>query len=175
MNKHLYRIVFNKTRGLLMAVSEIAKAGGKGKGGPRGERGENASGVVLAKMHPLAFAAKVAAGASMFVMPLAGAQIVADPSAPAAQRPTVLNTANGLPQVNIQTSSAAGVSRNTYSQFDVQSNGAILNNSRINVETQTAGWVQANPWLAGGSARVILNEVNSANPSYLRGYVEVAG
>ncbi len=31
------------------------------------------------------------------------------------------------------------------------------------------------PWLAAGTARVILNEVNSSNPSQLQGYVEVAG
>jgi filamentous hemagglutinin len=77
--------------------------------------------------------------------------------------------------VNIQTPSAAGVSRNTYSQFDVQPKGAILNNSRTDTATQLGGWVQANPWLATGSARVILNEVNSTNPSHLNGWVEVAG
>ncbi|MBU0751967.1 MAG: hemagglutinin repeat-containing protein [Gammaproteobacteria bacterium] len=108
--------------------------------------------------------------------PLAAhAQIVAAPTAPANQRPTVLNAANGVPQVDIQTPSAAGVSRNTYSQFDVQRPGAILNNSRTNVQTQLGGWVQGNPWLAAGSARVILNEVQSSNPSLLGGYVEVAG
>lgn len=35
--------------------------------------------------------------------------------------------------------------------------------------------MQGNPWLATGSAKVILNQVNSASPSQLRGYVEVAG
>ena len=42
-------------------------------------------------------------------------------------------------------------------------------------QTQMAGWVQGNPNLARGEAKVILNEVNSANPSRLKGYVEVAG
>ena len=37
------------------------------------------------------------------------------------------------------------------------------------------GWVQGNPWLAKGEAKVILNEVNSSNPSQLKGYLEVAG
>ena len=102
-------------------------------------------------------------------------RIVADPSAPRPQQATVLSTSNGVVQVNIQTPSAAGVSRNTYSQFDVGAQGAILNNSRTNVQTQQGGWVQGNPWLATGNARVILNEVNASNPSQLQGYVEVAG
>ena len=67
------------------------------------------------------------------------------------------------------------MSRNTYKQFDVDQQGAILNNSRANTQTELGGWVQGNPWLARGAARVILNEVNSSNPSQLRGYVEVAG
>jgi len=107
--------------------------------------------------------------------PDAAAQVVADPNAPANQRPTVLNAGNGVPVVNIQTPSAAGVSRNTYKQFDVNGNGVILNNSRTDVQTQLGGFVQGNPWLATGSARVILNEVNSSNPSQLRGYIEVGG
>lgn len=105
----------------------------------------------------------------------AQADIMADPRAPANQRPVILETANGLPLVNIQTPSAAGVSRNTYHQFDVKSEGAILNNSNANVQTKLGGWVQGNPNLAGGTARVILNEVNSHNPSLLNGYIEVAG
>ncbi|PKO46121.1 MAG: hemagglutinin, partial [Betaproteobacteria bacterium HGW-Betaproteobacteria-22] len=106
---------------------------------------------------------------------LAHADILADKSAPKNQQPIILNAPNGVPLVNIQTPSAAGVSRNTYSQFDVNANGAILNNSRSNVQTQLGGWVQGNPYLATGSARIILNEVNSNNPSLLNGYVEVAG
>jgi len=77
--------------------------------------------------------------------------------------------------VNIQNPSAAGVSRNAYRQFDVNGEGAILNNSQGNVQTQLGGWVSGNPWLSGGSARVILNEVNSVNSSHLNGYVEIAG
>ena len=103
------------------------------------------------------------------------AQITADPSAAANQRATVLQTANAIPQVNIQTPSSAGVSRNSYSQFDVQRNGVILNNARSATQTQIGGWVQGNPWLNAGSAKVILNEVNSSKPSHLNGYIEVAG
>ena len=77
--------------------------------------------------------------------------------------------------MNIQTPSAGGVSRNQYSQFDVTEKGVVLNNARNAVQTQTAGWVQGNPNLATGEAKVILNEVNSSNPSRLKGYMEVAG
>jgi hypothetical protein len=82
------------------------------------------------------------------------AQIVAYRNAPGNQRPTVLRTANGVPLVNIQTPSAQGVSRNVYRQFDVDSNGVILNNARNQALTRLAGYVQGNPWLALGTARV---------------------
>ena len=103
------------------------------------------------------------------------AQVIGATDVPANLRPIVLPAANGVPLVNIQTPSAAGVSRNIYRQFDVQGNGVILNNSRTSVQTQLGGFVLGNPWLARGPARVILNEVNSGNPTHLRGAIEVAG
>ncbi|RZT38360.1 two-partner secretion domain-containing protein [Cupriavidus agavae] len=171
MNKHLHRIIFNRHRGLLMAVAEHAASAGKAPGDA------NASGATPARfatLRPLAFALAVALGHVAFAAPVS-AQIVADPNAPGNQRPTVLNAPNGTPLVNIQAPSAGGVSRNAYSQFDVSANGAILNNARRSAQTELGGWVQGNPWLGGGTARVILNEVNSSHPSQLRGYVEVAG
>ncbi|WP_434657158.1 hemagglutinin repeat-containing protein [Chromobacterium violaceum] len=171
MNRLCYRLIFNRTRGLIMAVAEIVKPMGAGGGrsatpaAPSQRLGVTLRGIVWASWCALAGAAALAGG------------IVADPNAPAAQRPSVINTANGLPQVNIQTPSAAGVSRNQYSQFDVNKGGAILNNSATSVQTQLGGWIQGNPHLnpAAAPARVILNEVNSANPSQLRGFLEVAG
>jgi filamentous hemagglutinin len=179
VNKNLHRIIFNHKRGQLMAVGETVSANGKAAGGqttsPAAPAGASGGG---AAWHPLRHSLALAMGALLSVQPafhVAQAQVIADPSAPGNQRPTVLPAANGVTQVNIQTPSAAGVSRNTYIQFDVQQQGVILNNSRTNVQTQLGGFVQANPWLAGGGARVILNEVNSSNPSQLRGFVEVAG
>lgn len=174
MNKHLYRIIFNAARGQRMVVSEVASSHGCG-GGDTGQAQcpTSAFGRLKLWLSPIALATGALA-ASAWYLPV-HAQITADPKAPGNQRPTVLPAANGVPVVNIQTPSAAGVSRNTYSQFDVHAQGAVLNNSRTNVQTQQAGWVGANPWLATGSARVILNEVNSSNPSHLNGYVEVAG
>ncbi len=99
-------------------------------------------------------------------------QIVAAPGSGA----QVIQTQNGLPQVNISRPSGAGVSVNTYSQFDVQKPGAILNNSPTLVQTQQAGYINGNPNLSpNGSARIIVNQVMSNAPSQLRGYVEVAG
>ena len=68
---------------------------------------------------------------------------------------------NGVPLINIQTPSAAGVSRNLFNQFDAQRGGTILNNSRTDVQTQLGGFVQGNPYLATGPAHIILNEVVS--------------
>ncbi|WP_447737424.1 two-partner secretion domain-containing protein [Aeromonas veronii] len=170
MNKHCYRILFNRSLGLLQVVPDIARRRGSSTG-----RVATATGArCVASMRPVAFASALALGLVSITFP-ARAQIVADPTAPGAQQPTVLETANGVPQVNIQTPSAAGVSRNTYQQFDVEQQGAILNNSRTNTQTQLGGWVQGNPWLAKGTARIILNEVNASDPSRLQGYLEVAG
>lgn len=77
--------------------------------------------------------------------------------------------------MNIQTPNDKGLSHNKYSKFDVDTKGAILNNSRTQTQTQLAGTIQANPYLARGEAKVILNEVNSNDPSILKGYIEVAG
>jgi filamentous hemagglutinin len=173
MNKLRYRIVFNKTRGMCMAVQERARSRTKGPG----------QGVVdcsvpsamrLPALRRMSFLLAIGLGCPLLTGTALG-QIVADPKAPGQQQATVLNAANGVLQVNIQTPSAAGVSRNVYSQFDVPKSGAVLNNSRSNVQTQLGGWLQGNPWLSKGTARVILNEVNSSDPSRLQGYIEVAG
>ncbi|MCG6578112.1 filamentous hemagglutinin N-terminal domain-containing protein [Pseudomonas sp. AF32] len=174
MNKHLYRIVFNKARGLLMVVAENVTSQVKAPG----TRSAPMTGAVActATLGSLRFAVMAAIGlVSLSVTPAWAATIVADPGAPAGQRPGVIESANGTPQVNIQAPSAAGVSRNTYSQFDVDNRGVILNNATTDSQTKLGGWIEGNPMLGNGSARVILNEVNSANPSQLRGYVEVAG
>ncbi|WP_144415594.1 filamentous hemagglutinin N-terminal domain-containing protein, partial [Yersinia intermedia] len=68
-----------------------------------------------------------------------------------------------------------GVSRNVYSQFDVDNRGVILNNGQGVNQTQLGGFVSGNPSLARGEASIILNEVNSRDPSRLNGYIEVAG
>ena len=164
MNKLCYRTVFNRQRGMRMAVAETSPT----HAGQGAAAGQGPLAPVLRQLTMLALLGGLHAVT-------ATAQVVADTTASGNQRPAVLTTASGVTQVNIQTPSAAGVSRNTYSQFDVNGQGAILNNSRSNTSTQIGGFVQANPWLANGSARVILNEVNSTRASRIHGFVEVAG
>jgi filamentous hemagglutinin len=178
MNRHLHRVIFNHVRGQRMVVQETASSTGKANGATSMrdiaiEHGPTA--LCHLRLKTLAFAAVLTFGVPLQFMPAAVAQIVVDTNAPKGQQPTLRNTANGLPQVNITAPSAAGVSRNTFTQFDIQKQGAILNNSRTDVQTQLGGYVQGNAALAGGSARVILNEINSPNATQLRGFVEVAG
>ncbi|MEX6317348.1 two-partner secretion domain-containing protein [Providencia huaxiensis] len=87
----------------------------------------------------------------------------------------VMNQNNGPTIVHINKPSDKGVSHNIYSKFDVDKNGAILNNSKDNVNTQLGGLINGNLNLSGGEAKVILNEVNSNNATTLNGMVEVAG
>ena len=169
MNRNLYRIIFNKARGMLMVVADIARSGRAGSSRSSGV-GHTLS-RLIGKVGALSFSLWLAMG----VIQPASAAIVADAQAPGGQQPTIINSANGTPQINIQTPSAGGVSRNSYSQFDVGQQGAILNNSHKNVQTELGGMVSGNPWLARGEAKVILNEVNSRDPSRLNGFVEVAG
>ncbi len=121
----------------------------------------------------VAIVSSSAVALQMIVQPIYAQSIVSDG---AASGPTVLTTANGTPMVMVNAPNAQGLSHNTYSQFDVGTNGAILNNSNQNyVLTNLGGYVQGNAALSGGTASVILNEVTGANPSDLQGYLEVAG
>ncbi|EKT4070734.1 hemagglutinin repeat-containing protein [Stenotrophomonas maltophilia] len=165
----IYRLVFNRALRVWQVASELVKGGGGLVGHVPGRQS--------AALSPLGFALMCSLGWVSMVTPAlaqSDARIISDPNAPGRERPTMVTAPNGVPMVNITTPSAAGVSRNRYSQFDVGREGVILNNARGQVQTQLGGWVQGNPWLATGSARVILNEVNGP-ASRLNGYVEVAG
>ncbi|WP_288477251.1 hemagglutinin repeat-containing protein [uncultured Pantoea sp.] len=169
MNKHCYRIIFSRTHGELRVVSELARSCSMEPGQSRGN-GAPRLWVTLRRTTWLL-------GLALCAGPALANGIVADNSAMPGQRPDVIATQNGLPQVNITAPNQAGISHNQYQQFDVAQNGAILNNSAVMTSTQLAGMIQGNPNLKPGAApaRVILNEVNSNNPSQLRGYMEVAG
>jgi filamentous hemagglutinin len=159
VNSTCYRIVFNKHRGQLMAVAETASSCTKGA---TGESSPVQTATKTSSEQPnFTFRALSLFLWGAFVFGgNAVAQVVADPSAPANQRPTILKDAQGRPLVNIQTPSAAGLSRNTYTQFDVPTGGVVLNNS------------SSNPWMSNGVfAKTILNEVNSTSASQIKGAV----
>ncbi|WP_162826240.1 hemagglutinin repeat-containing protein [Burkholderia sp. IDO3] len=171
MNKNQYRLVFSRVRGMLVAVEETAHATGKVSKGEVVCAADSRVPDMLASfaLRHAAFAVLVVAGA----MPMwVNAQIVGG----GAHAPSVIQTQNGLPQVNINKPGGAGVSLNTYNQFDVQKPGAILNNSPTIVNTQQAGMINGNPNFGpNDAARIIVNQVNSNNPSSIRGFIEIAG
>ncbi|MFP3568286.1 filamentous hemagglutinin N-terminal domain-containing protein [Paraburkholderia sp. SIMBA_030] len=171
MNNRAYRLVFSRFRNMLVAVEETASGAGKTRQGettgaaPAVSSGDRAT--TQFTLRHAAFGVFVLGGAMSV-----HAQIVAG----GANAPSVIQTQNGIPQVNISRPSGAGVSLNTYGQFDVQKNGAILNNSPTIVSTQQAGQINGNPnFGAGESARIIVNQVNSSAASQINGYLEVAG
>ncbi|MGN4151516.1 two-partner secretion domain-containing protein, partial [Burkholderia gladioli] len=164
MNKNAHRLVYSRLRGMVMAVAETATAEGKSASG-EARRVKRSSGMRAAAV----LAASAVAGA--LSTPVQAQIVGAGPSAP-----VVIQTPNGLPQVNINKPGGGGVSVNTYNQFDVQKAGAILNNSPTIVQTQLGGWINGNPNFGpNDAARIIVNQVNSPNPSQIRGALEIAG
>lgn len=123
-----------------------------------------------AKLSPICLSGLIALGS----ISVAHAAIVADGGV-AGQHPSISTGANGSTVVNINAAGTGGISHNIYTQFDVDKAGVVLNNSATGANTQLAGEIGANTNLSGGSAKIILNEVNSRDPSRLNGMIEVAG
>lgn len=178
MNKNSYRIIYSKVRQMFVAVAENVKSQTKtsGQSQANSQSPINHESQVFHQLWQV----KALVASMSFWMPLAPvyADIVADNAANAENRAVIAAGRNAqgavVPVVNIQTPKN-GVSHNIYQQFDVLAEGAVLNNSRQGAATQTVGNVSANPFLATGEARVILNEVNSSAASRFEGNLEVAG
>ena len=103
------------------------------------------------------------------------ASIMPDNNAVITERPLVQETANQIPLVNVTAPTNGGVSMNKYDQFNVEKQGAILNNSYVTSKTELAGYVQGNSNMVNGTAKVIVNQVTSDTPTSMNGYLEVAG
>ncbi len=100
--------------------------------------------------------------------------VVSDPHA-GKNQPVVQQAPNGTALVQITAPSAAGVSNNQFTSFNVGPGGLIFNNSPQITGTQLAGYIPGNLFLGLVPAKVILAQVTVANPSALLGYMEVAG
>ena len=98
--------------------------------------------------------------------------IIADPGA--SNRPDILKAPNETLIINITNPDSKGVSINEYSRFNTPPTGTILNNSNKNIDTKIAGQIDANYRLTK-EASLIINKVNSAEKSSLKGNLEVAG
>ena len=111
----------------------------------------------------------------LFLNPLvsAAAQLSVDPASPGT---SIGHAPNGVPVVNIAGPNGSGLSHNLFTDYNVGSNGLILNNATQAAQnTQLGGVILGNPGLQGRPASVILNEVTGGNRSHLGGYTEVAG
>lgn len=84
---------------------------------------------------------------------------------------------NGVPIIQIATPNGTGLSHNQFQDYNVGTQGVILNNVAAQTgATQLGGIIVGNPNLTNRvAAQTILNEVVGGSPSQLRGYTEVAG
>ncbi|PLD65357.1 DUF637 domain-containing protein [Klebsiella quasipneumoniae] len=124
--------------------------------------------------HPLA------RGASWLLIYLTAVQplhpaVAAGISAANGNTQVVVKTGN-VPVVNIATPNAAGISHNAYQDFNVGTQGAVLNNATQGGKTQLGVTIDnGNARLKGKPGELIINEVTSGNRSELKGKLEVFG
>ncbi len=182
MNKQFYRTKFNAKLGTYVAVSELAKSH-QGDTSPRVKSTIDPQNQCGGSEHitdetntgQRTLRQLVLALSSLMVITPIYANVTVNKNAAVAHQATVLKAGNAA-NVWITAPSASGVSRNSYTQFDVNQNGVILNNSRGAATSQiTKTSIAANPNLAKGAATTIVNEVVSSNPSLLQGNLEVLG
>ncbi|MGP2544020.1 two-partner secretion domain-containing protein [Yersinia sp. 2541 StPb PI] len=102
---------------------------------------------------------------------LSYANLVPDTSSNA---PTISESANGTPTVNIINPNGNGISHNKFDDFNVGPDGLIFNNSMQDGVSSIGGYIIKNGQLQQ-EASAIISEVTGAKGSYLNGTMEVFG
>jgi len=101
MNKNIYRVIFNKARGLMMVVSEIVTGHSSVSSGAANKPLYHAAlNARFAKLNTLSVFTTLALGTSTLIAPVAYADIITDTNAPLQQQADVTTTANGIPQIH---------------------------------------------------------------------------
>ncbi|MDE1496676.1 DUF637 domain-containing protein [Xenorhabdus bovienii] len=88
---------------------------------------------------------------------------------------TQINVIDDVPVIDIAAPNIRGISHNVYKEFNVEEQGAVLNNSIDAAVSEILGDVDKNPNFQDRSADLIINEVVGGNQSQLKGPLEVAG
>lgn len=118
------------------------------------------------------------------VVPAFGGGITVDQTAPSSNQAQMTQSAPNtgmvsVPVENIATPNANGLSHNMFTDFNVGTDGLVINNSKTVTGTSlggpAGGGVTANPNLANGEASIILNEVTGTGASSLLGPQQLVG
>ena len=76
--------------------------------------------------------------------PLQAQELAVDTSAPLSQQPTIEQGANNVPIVNITTPSPAGVSHNTFKEYNVDRQCLVFNNHGHDPSPELGAFAQSN-------------------------------
>ena len=96
-------------------------------------------------------------------------------SASAANQALLDAAQNGVPVLQIAPPSNAGVSHNKFQDFNVDTQGLILNNALEAGISQLGGALDRNARLNGRAADLVLNEVTGVGRTSLTGFTEMFG
>ncbi|MCR8998798.1 hemagglutinin repeat-containing protein [Rahnella perminowiae] len=88
--------------------------------------------------------------------------------------PTMNQSANGTPVINIVDPNASGISHNKFTEFNVNQEGVIFNNSTTDGASKIGGFVIKNDQL-NNEANAIISEVTGTKGTQINGAMEVFG